>query len=197
MTAISKLVNTNAFLLTAPYVVWMVLMAALPETAWAYAARSGITAAFLCFSLVKMRPTLPRLNAAVYGLLTGAAVFAIWISPELIFYFERAVAVSSPYDPAVCGWTLTFIKLCGSAFVIAVAEELFFRRWLVEFAGFWWMVALFAVEHGERWHVGAITGIVYGVLSRRYGLKAAVIAHVVTNLVLGLHAIFGNRWYYW
>ena len=89
------------------------------------------------------------------------------------------------------------LKLAASAFVIPAAEELFFRRWLVDFAGFWWMVALFAVEHGDRWHVGALAGIAYGLLAKRYGLLSAIVAHSVTNLVLGLYVILANQWQYW
>lgn len=176
----------------------MVLMTALPEAAWAYAVRSAVTAALLAFSFVRMRPSLPKILPLTIGIAVGATVFAIWISPELLFgEVQSSADCPSPYDPKVCGWPLTVVKLFGSALVIAVAEELFFRRWLVEFAGFWWMVALFAVEHGERWHVGAVTGVVYGLLSRRYGLKAAAVAHAVTNLLLGLYTVFGERWFYW
>ena len=91
---------------------------------------------------------------------------------------------------------LIAMRLAGSAFVIAVAEELFFRKWLVDFAGFWWMVALFAVEH-DRWLVGAIAGVAYGLLARRRGLGAAVVAHVVTNLVLGLWVLHSGQWQFW
>lgn len=183
--------------LVAPYVVWMALMAALPETAWAYAVRTAATGFVLAWSVLKLRPAFPRFRQCFVGLVSGAAVFAAWISPELLFGVGSGAGVGSPYDPAVCGWALTCVKLLGSAFVIAVAEELFFRRWLVDFAGFWWMVALFAVEHGERWHVGAVTGVVYGIVAQRCGLKAAAVAHVVTNLLLGLYTVFGGRWYYW
>jgi membrane protease YdiL (CAAX protease family) len=80
--------------------------------------------------------------------------------------------------------------------VIAAAEELFFRRWLMDFAGFWWMVALFAIEH-DRWAVGAVAGAVYGFLALKKGLTSAIIAHVVTNLVLGLWVIWRGAWQFW
>ena len=193
------------FWLVAPYAAWMIMMAALPATALCYAARGAATAVLLLFSLAKSGAlkeeggcTPSAVSVWGAGLVAGIAVFAIWVAPEeLLGTAGGTDAGSSPYSPATCGWPLTVAKLAASAFVIPAAEELFFRKWLVDFAGFWWMVALFAVEHGDRWHVGALAGIVYGVLARRFGLKSAIIAHSVTNLVLGLHVIFFNRWTYW
>ena len=88
------------------------------------------------------------------------------------------------------------IRLIGSAFVISLAEELFFRKWLVSFAGFWPMVALFAVEH-DRWLVAAICGVAYGWLYLRRGLSAAIVAHATTNLVLGLWILKTGQWQFW
>ena len=88
------------------------------------------------------------------------------------------------------------VRLVGSAFVISVAEELFFRKWLIGFAGFWWMVALFAVEH-DRWLVAALCGIAYGWLYLRRGLLSAIIAHATTNLVLGLWVLKTGQWQFW
>lgn len=194
--------------LVAPYAAWMILMSILPQTALSYALRGIVTAVLLIAGRIlvarlgssssgasaEYRASFARTSFA--GLLVGLAVFAIWIAPDFIWKPTELTELS-PYHPQVCGWTLTIAKLCASAFVISVAEELFFRVWLVDFAGFWWMVALFAVEHGERWHVGAITGVIYGLLAKRCGIFAAIVAHAVTNLVLGLYVIFADKWFYW
>lgn len=193
--------HASIFLL-APYVVWMALMTLLPQTAWAYAVRSGATALVLaCALLMLARQGLKATfswRAVLYGLGAGLVVFVLWIAPETWFGVGKALSASeSPYAPEVCGWPLTLVKLAGSAFVIAVAEEMFFRRWLVDFAGFWWMVALFAVEHGDRWAVGAATGIIYGLLARRWGLTSSVVAHVTTNFVLGAYVVLRGVWQFW
>ena len=190
--------------LVAPYAAWMLLMAVLPGTALCYAIRGVATAVLLVFSLTRsgaLRDDCRVAGPAAQwgaGLVAGLAVFAVWIAPELLLGVGgNAEPGASSYSPAVCGWPLTVAKLAASAFVIPAAEELFFRKWLVDFAGFWWMVALFAVEHGERWHVGAVAGIIYGVLARRYGLKSAIIAHSATNLVLGLYVVIFDQWTFW
>lgn len=188
------------FHLIAPYAVWMVMMAALPATAWAYAARGAVTAVFLAFAFPSVRSSVYPLKGVLPGLSAGLLVFVVWIAPETLLGLSGSpvsVVDPSPYDPAVCGWGLTVCKLAASAFVISVAEELFFRVWLVGFAGFWWMVALFAVEHGERWHVGAVAGIIYGLLAKKYGVFAAIVAHAVTNLVLGFWVVGCGRWDFW
>ena len=91
---------------------------------------------------------------------------------------------------------MKLIRLGGSAFVISVAEEMFFRRWLMRFAGFWWMVALFAIEH-DRWLAGAIAGALYGWLALRKGLVSAIVAHVATNLALGMYVLETKAWELW
>ena len=145
-----------------------------------------------------------RITKAAFSVLAGLLVFVVWIAPEMWLGSLPGVpaaaplaAADSPYSPEVCGWALTIAKLAASAFVISAAEELFFRRWLVDFAGFWWMVALFAVEHGDRWAVGAAAGVVYGLVARRFGLPSAIAAHAVTNFALGLLVIFAGRWEFW
>jgi len=186
--------------LIAPFALWIGMMLALPATAFWYAVRSVLCALLLCGSLraLRLRLRLPSLSALAAGTAVGLIVLLIWIAPETWFGVGRPVAAGdSPYAPQTCGWTLTVLKLLGSAFVISVAEELFFRRWLVAHAGFWWMVALFALNHGERWAVGAVTGVLYGLLARRFGLTSAIIAHAVTNLTLGLWVILRGQWQFW
>jgi len=187
--------------LIAPYAAWMVMMAVLPPTAGAYAARGAVTAVLLAASAAVLRPPFPATGKALKGILAGVLagflVFLVWIAPETLLGLGGSVQTSSPYAPSVCGWPLTLAKLLCSAFVISAAEELFFRKWLLEFAGFPWMVALFAVEHGERWAVGAVAGVVYGLVARRFGLLSAIAAHALTNFVLGAWVIWRGAWQFW
>jgi len=101
---------------------------------------------------------------------------------------------NAPVDGS--GWAMKAIRLFGSAFVISVAEELVFRKWLLRYAGFVWMVALFAVQH-NRWLAAAITGAIYGWLAMRKGLASAIVAHVVTNLLLGIYVLVTGDWVFW
>lgn len=117
------------------------------------------------------------------------------------------------YAPALAGWGLTLSKVVGSAVVIAVVEEFFFRgflyRWLrrgdfwelglmrYDAQAFWVVAAAFALEH-DRWLAGLIAAVVYGVLVLRRGdIWAAAVAHGVTNLILALYVIVTGQYGFW
>ena len=196
----------KSFWLIAPYAAWMVLMAVLPATATAYAVRTAATAALFAAAAASLKLKVESLKCwkrsdLVLGLAVGLVVFAIWILPEQFdwVWYRKWCIVGEGGTQAVAeaNAAMIVVRLIGSAFVISVAEELFFRKWLISFAGFWWMVALFAVEHGDCWAVGAAAGVVYGLVARRFGLPSAIAAHAVTNFALGLLVIFAGRWEFW
>ena len=195
----------KSFWLIAPFATWMVLMAALPATATAYAMRTVATAAMLAVGASRVSRPLKsfvfRLKSSFLpGLAVGLAVFAMWILPEQFdwAWYRKWCIIGEGGTQAVAeaSAVMIAIRLIGSAFVISVAEELFFRKWLIGFAGFWWMVALFAIEH-DRWVVAALCGIIYGALYLRRGLGAAIVAHATTNLVLGLWVLKTGQWQFW
>lgn len=208
----------------APFLVWIGLQMLLPATAGTYAVRTAATAVVGAALLlwVRWRPHRPSLRTICTGLVGGLAVAVLWIAPECSAWYRTWLvypigtlpppATASPYEPAVCGWTLTIIKLIGSAFVIAPVEEVFFRsflyRWLqnrdfataslakFDLSAFLWMILLFTLEH-DRPLAAALAGAVYGLLAIRVGLGAAILAHVVTNLLLALHVIVRGDWGFW
>ena len=195
----------KSFWLIAPYAAWMVLMAVLPATATAYAVRTAATAALFAAAAASLKLKVESLKCwkrsdLVLGLAVGLVVFAIWILPEQFdwMWYRKWCIIGEGGTQAVAEASAVMIavRLIGSAFVISVAEELFFRKWLIGFAGFWPMVALFAVEH-DRWLVAAICGVDYGWLYLRRGLGAACVAHVTTNLVLGLWVLKTGQWQFW
>ncbi len=210
---------------TVPYVLWMVLMMVLPSTAVGYAIRAFV-------SFVALFALYPKLSdgaadrvvrnpwaTAGWGIGIGVLVGVLWVAPESFAWYRRFLVIGggsaetfSPYDPSVCGWPLTLWRIVGSAFVIAPAEELFFRSFLYrrlqtrrwtelplstfDWSAFLWMVGLFALEH-DRILVGALAGAFYGWLAIRRGLGAAILAHVTTNLLLGLYVIGCGEWGFW
>ena len=133
------------------------------------------------------------------GAAIGLLVLAIWIAPDSLDWYRRFCVVGDPYSAAApldFHSPLTWIQLFGSAFVISAAEELFFRKWLLDYAGFWWMLGLFAVEH-NRPLVAAIAGALYAFAFLRFGLPSAIIAHAVTNLGLGIYVLAVGAWQFW
>ena len=198
--------------LIAPFAAWMVLMALLPATVGGYAVRTAVVAALLVAGWWKRGCWSSSLRSGegadspfsiggiALGVMAGLAVFVIWIAPEQFdwAWYRKWCIIGEGGTQAVAeaSAAMVAVRLIGSAFVISVAEELFFRKWLIGFAGFWWMVGLFAVEH-DRWLVAAICGIVYGALYMKRGLAAAIAAHATTNLVLGLWVLHTGQWQFW
>ena len=213
----------DAVLYAAPFVAWIALQMALPATAVGYAVRTGVTAAIgLACLLVLKAPCEFPWRGVIVGLIGGLVVNVLWIAPEYSTWYRTwmelpigelpPAAGPSPYEPSVCGWPLTIVKLIGSAFVIAPVEEVFFRSFLYrrlqardfravplsrfDLSSFLWMVFLFTLEH-DRPVVAALAGAAYGLLAIRFGLGSAIVAHVVTNLALGLHVICRGEWWFW
>ena len=214
------------FYYVAPFAAWMAMMTVLPATASAYAMRGFVTLALLIaggYAAGKKLFPLPGFSSVLSGAIGGILVCVIWILPENWDFYKTWLCwppgiapVSangpSPYDPAVCGWWLTSAKLAASAFVIAPVEEIFFRSFLYrrlqsrdfesvgqsrfDASSFVWMVLLFAAEH-DRFLVAAAAGAVYGFLAIRFSLASAIVAHVTTNLLLGVYVIHTGNWGFW
>lgn len=215
-----------------PFAAWILFLAAGAPAAYKYALRTVVCALLL----MACRPWrwYPRLAVRHLPLAVGAGILAcgLWILPEWAglggwpqaqeLYLRFGIMplgklpvwpVPSPYHPDICGWTLTLTRLAGSALVIAVIEEFFWRGWLyrwlighdflqVQAREFEWrpflLVCLFfGLEH-DRWLVGIGAGAIYGGLVLRTGcLWCAVVAHVVTNLCLGLYVIATDSYRFW
>ena len=189
---------TSNFWIIAPYVGWMALMTLLPSTPWAYAVRTLVTIALLFAGC--RRWNVGPAKGILWGFIVGLAVLVIWILPEQFnlpwYYRYFVIGEGGTQAIAESNALMIAIRLCGSAFVISIAEELFFRKWLIPFAGFWWMVALFAIEH-DRYFVGALAGIIYGALYLKRGFWSAVVAHATTNLALGIWVLTTQEWQFW
>lgn len=207
----------------APFLIYIGLMGAahllgVPFSI-AYPARLAFTlAAILVWSrgVVTLRAT--RLAASIA---IGALVFAIWIAPDVLigyrhhWLFENPVLGSLDSANAVQGNALLIIcHFAGSALVVPVAEELFWRGWLMRWLlhhdfervkpgtysplAFWVVAILFAIEHGSYWEVGLAAGIIYNCWMIRTGnLADCIVAHAATNTVLSIYVVTGGRWQYW
>ncbi len=175
----------------------------------------------------------PSLVTLLLAAGAGLAVFAIWVGPETEWMRQQCPAfyafytqwcgfpfgtlakpvTPSVYAPEACGWTLALVRVAGSAFVIAVIEEFFWRGWLYRrliaqevqsvplrqwnWEAFAIMVALFGIEH-DRWLAGMAAGAVYGWLMVRTGsIWPPIVAHVVTNLVLGWYVLDQAKYGFW
>lgn len=216
-----------------PFAMWVFLLHMLGDPAgWKYAVISATGLALF----VGLRPWqgYPGLQARNLpaALVTGVVVFAVWIGPETEvfgqwprlqdFYYRWAVLPlgrlpeplkTFPYAPETAGWPLALVRLAGSAFVIALIEEFFWRgfayRWLLaaDFRsvdlgrmqkGIFLAVAVaFGLEH-TQWLVGIAAGLAYGYLViRTRDIWAGCAAHALTNFLLGVYVLATGRYAFW
>ena len=144
----------------------------------------------------------------------GFAVFVLWLL-MIDADAEASTAFSAALDgatPAVAiGWLL--IRTLGAVVTVPIAEELAFRGYLLavlsrqpvqagvrlrfDWLGFAGSSLLFGALHGQ-WLAGTMAGLAYGWLRyRRDRIWDAVVAHMVTNLLLAFYVMATGQWSYW
>ena len=126
---------------------------------------------------------------------------------------EFVEPVDRVYAPDNCGWFFTIMRIAGSAFVISIIEEFFWRGYVyrsvigmnflkVDMGVLVWkpflIVCLFFGFMHLRWAAGLLCAIVYGLFAiRTKDVWAAGIAHVVTNFLLGVYVILFDEYQFW
>ncbi|MGH8668532.1 MAG: CAAX prenyl protease-related protein [Burkholderiales bacterium] len=154
----------------------------------------------------------------------GAAVFGLWIAPDLLFPAYRESVLFR--NPLMAGSGASFplaarddatalaLRSARAVLLVPLVEELFWRAWLPR-----WIVApdfrtvplgaytagafcatalLFALEHGSYWDVGLLAGVLYnGWMWRTRSLGDCVLAHAVTNGCLSAYVVAAGQWQYW
>ena len=158
------------------------------------------------------------------SLLIGAAVFLIWIAPDLAvpgyrhhLLFENRIlgaptpglSVASQTQPAVLA-----LRAVRAVILVPIVEELFWRAWLMRWIiapdfekvplgkytamSFWAVALLFASEHGSYWDVGLVTGVIYNAwMVKSKSLGDLILTHAVTNACLSIYVIAAGKWEYW
>jgi CAAX prenyl protease-like protein len=211
----------------APFATFIAVMSlekgfGLPST-WMYPVRVVSTLAVLL--AVSRAPLSVRPARLFSSIAIGAAVFALWIGPDVVFgpgyrhfwLFENSItgkAVSSiPIVLTTSFWFLA-LRTASCALLVPPMEELFWRGWAMRWiidgdiekiplgtyqtAAFWLVALMFAAEHGPYWEVGLATGIIYNWwMVRTRTIADCVIAHAVTNGLLSAYVLATHQFQYW
>ena len=206
----------------APFIVYVALLSLPLPPILAHAIRFAITAAVIVFlsrPFLNLRPSYPLASVGI-----GIAVFLIWIGPDVLFGYRHhwlfenrllgkaATSVTPSLEHSALFLTL---RMLTSAALVPILEELFWRGWLMRWLidsrdsrkvplgayqpfAFWMVAVLFAAEHGSYWEVGLLAGIAYNWWAvRTKSLADCILAHAVTNAVLGIYVIAAGQWQYW
>ncbi len=149
------------------------------------------------------------------AVMAGIAVFIIWIGVENHYpklgpgsFFNPFELVEGPHAYLLMG-----IRLFGSVLIFPVMEELFWRsfglRFLIDtnfkrysLGSFTWFSFIFVsiafgFEH-HRWLPGIFAGFFYAILLyQKKNLFSPILAHGVTNSLLGIYVIANREWGLW
>jgi CAAX prenyl protease-like protein len=159
-----------------------------------------------------------RLKNVAFTLFIALAVFGIWIAPQ---YFLNFAPRTVGFDPTLLEnnsatyWSTIFFRFLRLVVVVPLVEEIFWRGFLlrfvidehferVPFGKFnWFSFAVvtvgFTFSHSRPdWPAALITGALYNVVAyRTQSLASCVLAHAVTNLLLGWWIMQTQQWGFW
>jgi uncharacterized protein len=186
---------------------------------WIYGATVLVVGALLVYFWREygelVRQQWPTFGEAALGVGVGLAVFALWIRLDAPWMtLGSPSATFLPLDAqGQLVWPLVVVRWIGAALIVPVMEELFWRsflmRWIqspqfetvvpqrVALKAVLLSTFVFVLAH-TLWLAAAIAGLAYAWLYVRTGkLWVPVIAHAVTNGVLGVWVVMTGNWAFW
>lgn len=188
---------------------------------WLYPVKVGVVALLLALfwrhyhELGRHAGRSPRLTvpALLAALAAGVGVLVLWVSLNAGWMIVGSAPGFDPRDAGRIDWLLVAIRIAGAALVVPVMEELFWRsflmRWIVNpdfetvepsqlgLKSFVITVLLFGFEH-NLWLAGIVAGAAYSLLYMRHrNLWSPILAHAVTNGLLGVWVVMTGNWSYW
>ncbi len=158
---------------------------------------------------------LCRPQKLLVSILTGIAVFILWINMDFPF---ATVGNPQGFNPNIfqdhaTRILMTASRLAGAVLVVPVMEELFWRSFLIRYivdqnflkvplglftwSSFLVTVILFGLEHNLVL-AGIMAGVAYNLLLYyTRSLSHCIVAHAVTNFALGFYVLANGKWQFW
>jgi CAAX prenyl protease-like protein len=171
----------------------------------------------------EMRSLVPEMKWAFSweAIVAGVAVCAIWIFLDPYYHhFGAPAKEEKPWNPfaqfgeaSAMGWFFFWVRTLGSAIVVPPIEEVFYRSFLYRYCvrtdfenmplnrfhptSFIVVSLMFGFAHYE-WLSGVLCGLIFqGLVVRKNRLGDAMLAHGITNFLLGLWAYWKGDWKFW
>ncbi|MCH8179888.1 MAG: CAAX prenyl protease-related protein [Proteobacteria bacterium] len=186
---------------------------------WVY----GLAVVLVTASLIALRHQYTELLAgsrlrwqhALLSIAVGLVVFKLWISltEPWMMLGQPAAGFRPVNEEGELMWGLIAVRWVGAALMVPVMEELFWRgflmRWVdnpdfekvdpasVSLKAIALSTLVFMLAH-TLWLGAIVAGLAYALLYRyTRSLWAAVLAHAVTNGVLGVWVVVHGNWAFW
>lgn len=190
---------------------------------WIYLAKSIAGAGILwaVWPVVKEA----RWSFSLEGILVGVGVFLVWVFLDP--YYRKLDEIfptifkggTEPWNPfrhfgqTGLAWFFVMVRILGSTIIVPPIEELFYRSFLYRYIikpdfesvplkrlhwpAFIIVALVFGLVHRE-WLAGILCGAAYQYLVLRHNrLNEAMLAHAVTNLLLGSWVVWKGAWQFW
>jgi CAAX prenyl protease-like protein len=213
-----------AFIAVESLLRWLAGPALSPETAtsptwlWLYPLRIAVVLGALLYlwpAYQELRDTLwSNVREALLVLVVGVLVYVAWVRMDWSWAMQGRPAGYDPFQAGTgVGVVLAAIRMFGAAVIVPIMEELFWRSFLIRYIvtprfttvrlgtftplSFGATVVLFGLEH-HLWLAGMLAGVAYNLLlykTRR--LWPCILAHAMTNLLLGIHVLLTGEWHWW
>ena len=154
----------------------------------------------------------------VVAVIAGLVVLGLWLAPQLWLGFPSRTSGFDPTYFATSGAAfavtvaLRFLRL---VVVVPIVEEIFWRGYLlrvlidepfikVPVGAFSWLsfaivTAGFCLKHqAADWPAAILAGALYNLVAyRTRSLSSCILAHAITNLLLGLYVMRTGQWGFW
>ncbi|HZT21313.1 MAG TPA: CAAX prenyl protease-related protein [Verrucomicrobiae bacterium] len=204
-----------------PFVVFLVLTGCqgkfgAASADWFYLAKTLIGA----WLIGQMRPLVTEMRWAVSweAVVVGVLIFVVWVGLDP--WYPKLFSTGATGNPftifgAGSGWAWFFIAVhvLGMTLVVPPLEEVFYRSFLyrsladADFLSvplnrfrpipFLVTTVIFGLAHNE-WLAGMLCGAAYqGLTLRKNRLGDAMLAHAVTNFLLGVWIVWRGAWNFW
>lgn len=185
---------------------------------WLYPIRIAVVLATLAYFWPAYRELRTSLwvnwREGLLVIVAGVLVYVAWVRMDWPWAMQSQPVGYEPFQAgATAGVILASLRLFGAAVVVPLMEELFWRSFLIRYlvtspftavrlgtftplsCGV--TIILFGLEH-HLWLAGMMAGTVYNLLLYATGrLWPCILAHAGTNLLLGIHVLVTEEWYWW
>jgi len=221
ISALEKMRSSPLLVRVVPFLLFVVLtvfQGRFGETSqyWVYLAKI-IVGAWLLWLIRSQVPEM-RWSFSWEAVVVGIAVFGMWVGLDP---FYRKFGQTGPgWNPfasfptnEALAWVMVAGRILGSTLVVPPLEEVFYRsfvyRYIIrqDFQGvplnefrlvpFLVSALIFGLAHFE-WLAGILCALAYHwLILHKNRLGDAILAHAITNFLLGLWVVWKRDWHFW
>jgi CAAX prenyl protease-like protein len=183
-----------------------------------YLAKVCIVTLTLLFCKDSWADFFPKIRVIPLAVLIGVGVCVVWVVLDKWVSYPHLGTRSAinPFNdiasPAVRA-VFFLARFYGLVLMVPLMEEIFWRSFLLRYlsdpdfkrlphgtfswSAFIWVAAAFSVSHPE-WLAALLTAVAYALLLKSSkSIFACFLAHLTSNLCLGIYILQSGEWGYW